>query len=128
MRFPIGVVARTLLGVSLPVFLYLMFETAKDARQSGEWWLPLISLAILAINLFADPGEIRVNPKGIILTRFFGLQRKRIEWLGAEARNYPGLREVLVIGSDGTAITHSQYHVGHDQFLVLLKRYGIKVQ
>jgi hypothetical protein len=62
------------------------------------------------------------------MTRLISLQRKRIEWLGAEARNYAGLREVLVIGSEGTSTCHSQYHVGRDQFLVVLKKHGLKVQ
>lgn len=128
LRFPAGRILRVLLGVGLPLCFYGAYEATILARQTGEWWLPVICLAFVALAIAGDPGEIRVRPDGIISLRVFGLLRKHMGWSGVSARYTPELREVLVIGNDAATITHSRYHVGQSEFLFELKRYGVQLQ
>jgi hypothetical protein len=53
----------------------------------------------------------------------FGLRTQRVHWSGAGVLYGPGAREVVVSGPDGVSITHTQYHVGREEFISeLLKR------
>jgi hypothetical protein len=61
--------------------------------------VPIQAVEDLACIL-SEPGEI--------VTTALGLRSRSITWEGAAARYVPALREVLVIGQDGTAITHSK--------------------
>jgi hypothetical protein len=127
-RFPVGMTLRIILGVGLPLCLYVCYETYLLANQTGEWWLLPICLSFATLFVFCDPGDIRTSARGIELVRWLGLKRTSIPWEGAAARYTPLLREVLVVGADGATITHSQYHVGQDQFLFELRRHGVYVQ
>lgn len=127
-RFPVGATFRFILGVGPPLSLYGCYEAYLLADETSEWWFLPICLGLTALFIFGDPGEIRASAKGIELVRWLGLKRTRIQWEGAAAGHIPGLREVLVVGADGSTITHSQYHVGQDQFLFELKRHGVYVQ
>jgi hypothetical protein len=51
-----------------------------------------------------------------------------VPWERAAARYTAGLREVLVIGENGTSITHSQCHVGQEQLLLELKPHQVFLQ
>lgn len=49
--------------------------------------------------------------------------------MGGAAASHPrGLRQVLVVGGDGTTITHSQHHVGQSEFLQELEQHQVHVQ
>lgn len=128
LRFPAGATLRIILGIGVPLCLYGAYEASLIARETGEWWLPAICLTFVVLAIIGDPGEIRARPNGIELVRLLGLRRKHVRWEGAAARHTPGLREVLVVGGDGISITHTQYHVGQDQFLFELNRHGVTVQ
>jgi hypothetical protein len=72
-----------------------------------------ILVAMMGIGcLLGEPGEIITTPAGVTQRSLLGLRRRTIERSGAAASHPQGLREILVVGGDGTTITHSQYHVG----------------
>jgi hypothetical protein len=57
-----------------------------------------------------------------------GLRTRTIVWNGAAASHHCGLREVLVVGETGTTITHSQYHVSQNEFLLKLEQHHVYIQ
>jgi hypothetical protein len=128
LSFPAGLGLRIIVGLGIPFFLYATYETAMLARQNGEWWLPGL-FAVFALGLVSYmPPEIRVNKMGIAAITLFGLRKRSLGWEGASAGYSAGRHEVLVIGADGTCITHSQYHVGQAQFLGELERHHVPIQ
>ena len=127
LRFPAGVAMRMILGLGVPLCLYGTYATVLIARQTREWWLPVICLTFALLALVGDLGEIRVKQDGVELHRLLGIRQKRIRWEGASASFSHELREVVLVGSDGTCITHSQYHVGQEQFVFELRRHGVHV-
>ena len=127
LRFPVGVLLRIVFGIGIPMFLYAAYQTVLQARSTGEWWLPSIALTLVLLAILGDPGEIVVTSDGIECRRLLGLRRARVQWEKAGASHVPGLREVLVVGSDGTQITHTRYHVGQEEFLFELERHRVTV-
>lgn len=122
LRFPAGAVLRLVLGLGLPMFLYLTYEMVLIAQRTGEWWLPAMSgLLSLGTVLFL-PSEIRIREDGIQESRLLGIYKKLILWEGAAVSYIPELREVLIVSKDGSTITHTQYHVGQDEFVYLLRK------
>ncbi len=126
--FPPGTGLRLVMGCGGPFMFYVAYRLALDARASGEWWLPVMAGTLGLGTVFFKPSEIIVNEQGVKELGFLGLRRKTIQWNGASASFVPGLREVLVIGSDGTAIKHSPYHVGQSEFLFQLQKHKVFVQ
>jgi hypothetical protein len=128
LRFPAGLGLRLIFRLGGPFMLYAAYQVFSGATTNFDRGLP-ISIAVMGLGcLLAEPGPISTKATGLVQTSLLGLRRKRIDWGGAAARYVPGLREVLVIGTDGTTITHSQYHVGQMQFITQLKRHGIYLQ
>lgn len=126
--FPPGVGLRLVMGLGGPFMLYVSYRLALDARATGEWWLPIMAGVLALGTVLFKPSEIVVDEQGVREFGLLGLRRKAIRWNGASASFVPGLREVLVIGSDGTAIKHSPYHVGQAEFLFQLQRHQVFVQ
>lgn len=116
------------MGLGGPFMLYVAYRSALDARATGEWWLPIIAGTLALGTVLFKPSEIIIDEQGVRESGFLGLRRKTVQWNGASASFVPGLREVLVIGSDGTAIKHSTYHVGQSEFLLQLERHEVFVQ
>lgn len=128
LRFPPGIGLRITLGAGGPFLLYVTYQVALLAQQTGEWWLPILSGLIALGAVVFMPSEIQVTQQGVEERGLLGLRKKRVPWEGAAASHVPGLRQVLVIGKDGTTITHSQYHVGQDEFVTQLHRHNVAVQ
>jgi len=108
--------------------LYVTYRVALEASETGEWWMPLISGILAVGTLMFRPSDIKVGPQGVEEISLLGLRRRTVSWKGASASFIPGLREVLLIGSDGTTIRHSQYHVGQSEFLSELKSHKVFLQ
>ncbi|WP_031497563.1 hypothetical protein [Bryobacter aggregatus] len=127
-RFPAGFGTRMTLrfGGLFGMFIgYKMDETATTPFNIG------VSLLVAFLGLaciLMEPGEIFVTPEGLVQTFWFGLKKRRIAWEGAAASYDPVLREVLVVGSEGTTMAHTNYHVGQSEFLFQLKKHKIYVQ
>ncbi len=66
--------------------------------------------------------------EGLVQKSILGLRRRKIPWEGAVASHARGWTEVLVIGRDGTSITHSEYHVGQAEFLHQLEEHDVYIQ
>jgi len=128
LRFPAGLGLRLLFRLGGPLALYAAYKILSTAIASFDRGVAALVAAMGIGCLLGEPGPITVTATGIMQTTLFGLRRKQIEWDGAAASYVPGLRRVIVVGGDGTAITHSQYHVGQAEFIGQLKERGIYVQ
>lgn len=127
LRFPPGIGSRLLFGAGLPFMLYATYELVLVAERTSEWWLPAIALGGAVGLAVAVPSEIQIRKTGVEEVRLWGLRRKRVPWDGAAANCMRVSRNVLVVGANGTEITHTRYHVGQDQFIFELKRHGVTV-
>lgn len=124
--FPPGVGLRLILGLGGPFVAYVTYRVAVQARETGEWWLPVLTGFIAMGSLLFRPPTIQIDESGISATGLLG--RKQVVWEGTSASFVPGLREVLVIGRDGTTIKHSGFHVGQEEFLFQLERHNVFIQ
>lgn len=126
--FPPGRGIRIHLGLNGMGALYIAYRLLVDPETSGEWHLPALSLGFAVWMVFIRPAELSTDESGIRSSYLFGLKRKRIRWRGASARFSPSLGEILVVGADGTTITHTEHHVGRTEFLYQLEKHGVWVQ
>ncbi len=127
-RYPVGVGLRVLFRVGGPLLIFVGYKMSEISVTKFDW-VAAVAVALLGLGcIFGEPGEIETSPSGITLKRFIGIERRSIPWEGAAARHVVSLREVLIIGRDGAAITHSQYHVGQEQLVRELERHGVVVQ
>lgn len=127
-RYPVGVGLRILFRAGGPFLILVGFKMAEQASTTFDW-VAAAAVALLGLcSILGEPGEIVTGPAGVVQKSLLGLRARRISWEGAAARHVPTLREVLIIGQDGTAITHSQYHVGQGQLIEELERHGVSVQ
>ena len=74
--------------------------------------------------LFTGPREIIVSPEGIIQRGRFWFRPCKIAWEGVAVSHSPARNTVMVIGNDGTTITHCEYHVAQMEFIAELRRHG----
>jgi len=128
LRFPVGIGLRILLRVGGPIGIYTGYKMLGESA-TGFDTVVAIAVALLGSScILVEPGEITTGPEGIKQKKCLGLQTRFVPWERAAARYVSGLREVLVIGRNGTFITHSQYHVGQEQFLHELTRHAVFLQ
>ncbi len=127
-RFPAGLGLRFAFRLGGPFLLFVAYKMLAQAQSSFDCGVSIVVAMIGLGCLLGEPGPITTTSAGIVQTTLLGLRRRRIAWSGAEARYVPALREVLVIGGDGTSITHSQHHAGQAEFVHELKRHGVHVQ
>lgn len=127
-RFPVGVGLRITYRLGGPFLIFVGFKMAQQASGRFDWSTSGL-VALLGLGcLLAEPGEIVASSSGVTQKTLLGIRSKHISWEGAAARFVPDLREVLIIGHDGTAITHSQHHVGQSQLVFELEKHGVAVQ
>ncbi|MBS1854834.1 MAG: hypothetical protein JST11_05680 [Acidobacteria bacterium] len=127
-RFPVGIGMRVLFRLGGPFLLFVSYKMAQEASTTFDYVAAAL-VAVLGVGcLIAEPGEITATPNGLVQTSLLGLKRRTIHWPGSAASHPRGLREVLVVGEDGTTITHSQYHVGQSEFLHELKQHHVQLQ
>ena len=127
-RYPVGIGMRVAFRVGGPVILFAAYKVAAQASTRIDWFLVLMGALMGLGCILGEPGEIATSQTGLIQKRFLGLKKQLIPWAGAAARYVPEQRQVFVIGEDGTAITHSQYHVGQHQLIRQLEKHGVFVQ
>lgn len=127
-HFPVGVGLRILFRLGGPFLIFVGFKMGQQAATSFDGITSGLVAAMGVACLLVEPDEIVTTPNGVIQTRLFGLRSRHIPWHEAAARSVPSLREILIVGRDGTEITHSQYHVGQDQMLFEIEKHGVLVQ
>jgi hypothetical protein len=101
LRFPPGMGLRLKLGAGGPFLLYVTYQVTLLARESGEWWLPVMTGLIALGAVVFMPPEIQINQWGVEERGLLGFRKKRVPWEGAAASHVPGLGEVLVLGRTG---------------------------
>lgn len=127
-RFPVGIGLRVLFRLGGPFLLFVSYKMAQEASGRFDYATAVLVAAMGVGCLLAEPGEIIATPDGLVQKSLLGLKRRTIGWQGAVASHPAGLREVLVVGGDGTTITHSQYHVGQGEFLHELKQHRVQLR
>jgi hypothetical protein len=128
LRFPVGIGLRIMLRVGGPFLVFVAYKTMEEGVPRVGVIIPIAIALLGAACVLGEPGEIATGPEGIKQKKFLGLQTRLIPWERAAARYVPGLQEVLVIGKNGIAVTHSQYHVGKQQFILELQRHKVFLQ
>ena len=127
-RFPVGIGLRILFRLGGP---FLILVGYKMMHQSVNRFDQVTAILVAAMGIgciLGEPGEIIATPGALIQRSLLGLKSRRIPWGGAAASHPRGLRQILVVGGDGTTITHSQYHVGKSEFLHELEQHQVHVQ
>ncbi|MBY0504859.1 MAG: hypothetical protein K2X03_13180 [Bryobacteraceae bacterium] len=127
-RFPVGIGLRLLFRAGGPFMMFVGCKMLEQARNCFDESMAALVALIGIVCVVGEPGEIIVTKDGLIQQSIFGLRKTSIAWTGAVVSFIPQLREVLIIGSDGTPITHSKYHVGQQQFLYQLERHGLSLK
>jgi hypothetical protein len=127
-RFPVGIGLRIVFRLGGPFLIFAGYMVQRQSSGNLAWMLAALSALMGFACIFGEPGEIVTSPRGIKQKNYLGLKNRVISWERAAARYVPAMREVLVIGRDGIAITHSRYHVGQDQFIQELKRHQVFMQ
>jgi hypothetical protein len=121
LRFPTAITLRVLFRVGAPLLLYASFRVFEESEIFVAATGGILGLACL----LWEPGEISTDGEGVKYKRYFGLQKRFIPWGSVVASYLPAVREVLVIGKNGVHFTHTQYHVGQDEFVRELRRHGV---
>lgn len=106
------------------MLLYAAYKTLQQATKTSDLVLAPFVAACAVGCLLGEPGPIAATSTCIVQRTLLGLRKKRISWTGPAVRYAPSLREELVIGNDGTSISHTQYHVGQAEFIQEVKRHG----
>lgn len=102
----------------------MVYVAYMSYRQSGSVIVSLITGALGVSMLFVGPREIRLSAEGIVQSGRFWVRPLRIAWKGIAVSYTPAVKKVMVIGSDGTIVTHCAYHVDQFGFLKELRRKG----
>ena len=124
-RFPVGIGLRILFRLGGPLLIFVGYKMTRGASSVFDQATAVLVAAMGIGCLIGEPGEIIVTPDGLVQTYLLGLKERTILWRGAAASNSRAVKEVLVIGGDGTTITHSRYHVGQLEFIDELERHKV---
>lgn len=127
-RCPAGLFLRILFRLGAPGFLWVLFVEAVPPRDTYEWWLQWVGVALAVTIPFLEPREIRTGPTGVTQRGPLGFGTRRVAWEGAAASYTRELHEVMLVGTNGATITHTRYHVGQDEFIDELRRRRVHIQ
>jgi hypothetical protein len=122
-HFPGGLGIRLLCGIMAPVFLYGAGVVALSPTRKQDWWVFLVLLCLAGTCLWLWPEEIVISPTDVSQKRLFGLGTKRITWDDVDYIADDPIRGITVAAKDGLKIVHTKLHVGHEEFLAILKRH-----
>jgi hypothetical protein len=131
LRFPVGIMLRILLRCGGAIGIYAGYRVFKESATGGSSIAAILGVLLGIACILGEPGEISTSPGGIKQKRFLGLKIKMIPWERAVASCMSSperIHEILVIGGNGTTITHTQYHVAQKEFLRELQRYNVFIQ
>lgn len=127
-RFPVGIGLRILFRPGGPFLILVGYKMTQQASNNFDWVMAFL-VALMGLGcILGEPGEIEATPNALIQRSLLGLKKRIIPWEGAAASYPVALRQVLVVGANGTNITHSQYHVGQSEFLYQLQRHKVYIQ
>jgi hypothetical protein len=127
-RFPIGIVLRIMLRLGGPFLLFIAYKTIEEGMTKAGL---IVSIAIAFLGVacvLGEPGEITIDAIGIKQKEHFGLRITLVPWEHAAARYVPGIGEVLVVGKNGSSITHTKYHVDRHRFICELQQHKVFLQ
>jgi len=124
----VGIGLRILFRLGGPFLIFVGYKMTQQASDHFDWVVAVL-VAVMGLGcILGEPGEIAVTPSALVQKSLLGMKKKMIRWEGAAASYPAALRQVLVVGADGTNITHSQHHVGQSEFLYQLLQHNVHVQ
>jgi hypothetical protein len=126
--FPVGIGLRIVFRCGGPFLIFVAYKMTHEAANAFDWAMALLVAGLGFASFLLEPGEIRIGNAGLTQRSILGLKTRVVSWSGSVASVPRGGRDVLVIGTDGTTITHSQYHVAQSQFVHELKTHGVFLQ
>ena len=112
------VLVVTMRGVALIAFGAAGYFYLSAAWRSEPWWVGAILIAFGVLAIFAVPATITLSIDAI-RSRYWWGRAREIRWSDVtEVRLVTGKRQlVIVVGSDGARITHTEYNVDRARFL-----------
>jgi len=115
---------RLAFGLTIPTAFYGAGVVAFSPTAKSDW-LTVAILTALALGCIALwPEEIVTTSRGISQSRFLGLGLRTAAWSDIDcAADYPDTGNIEVFPRAGKKFVHTRLHVGHDEFLLVLKRY-----
>jgi hypothetical protein len=125
LRFPPAAGIRIIARLGGPFLLFVSYEMIQPPLKSLDWLAALVTGGLAVYALVAEPGEILVSSDGLRQRSLFGLRTRTLHWRDAGVLYGPSATEVVVSGSDGTIITHTQYHVDRNAFLFQMQKHDI---
>lgn len=124
-RYPGGLILRVAARLGPLFILYVLYFVAVPPINDYETQLRIVCTPLIMLIALIEPREIRTNRDGATQLGFFGIGRKFLRWEGAAASYIPALGEVRLIGSNGTTIVHTRYHVDQSAFLSELRSHKV---
>lgn len=122
-RFPGSLGVRLLCSFVGPTALYGAI-TVLRSHDKPAWWVSLVLLALTGSALWLWPREIVTTSQGISQRKILGRTGKQFLWNDVEYAHDNSLNgNVEVVTKSGEKILHTPMHVGHLDFLQIVKRH-----
>ena len=122
-RFPGSTSSRLLFGLSAPIAVYGAGTVALSSTVRNDWWVSVVLACLAAIAIWMWPEEIITTAKGISQRGRFGIGKYGFSWSEVDyATEDPTNGNILVAPKSGKKIVHTRMHVGHDEFLQVVRR------
>lgn len=122
-HFPGRLGIRLLCAFVTPVALYGAGVVAFSSSAQRDWWVSFVLFALFGTGLLLWPEEIETSSAGVSQKRFFGFGRKQIPWSDLDYVADDPTRGIILVSKNGLKIVHSSLHIGHDDFLTIVKQH-----
>lgn len=126
-RFRAGRYFRFMSYLVLLFPLVALNDVIRHGRSASIWqdWPSFVGTMVmfLVLGYGGYPRTIVVDSAGVRLSSYLGVGGKFISWTGTHAVVDPAPGKIIVCGPNGEQIIHSKQHVGHLQFIFLLKKH-----
>jgi len=115
---------RLLFGLGAPTAFYGAGVVALSPTVRSDWWVCVV-LAAVGVSIIAMwPEEIVTNSTDVSQSRLFGLGKNVIRWSDVDyASDNPANGNIEVAPKEGKKIVLTRLHVGHDDFLAIVRRH-----
>jgi hypothetical protein len=114
---------RLLIGLGAPTAFYGAGTVALSSAVKSDWWVCLVLAGVGTAAIAIWPEEITASSTDVSQSRFFGLGKRTIRWSEVDyASENPANGNIEVAPKEGKKIVHTRLHVGHEDFLAIVRR------